>query len=191
MKLGPVNVDWDTGLPQDVLALVAKAGGGLEMKGTRGVSQSWQDGFDLGASSLSIHEVGHPVLPAGLIAGQRFAGLTKLDLGHSAVNPAWLENLGGFPNLECLVLGLRTTLPWSLRCLALQLSDFHMLHLQVRCFPDPNDTFLSMSSRLPNSGLIDKCSLSRRRLALLPLRMHPLGLEQTLTSNQRAGGVHL
>ena len=42
--------DWDKGLPPDVLALVAKAGGMEAMKGMRGASKNWQQGFELGVS---------------------------------------------------------------------------------------------------------------------------------------------
>lgn len=37
------SVDWDKGLPPDVLALVAKAGGLEALKGMRGVSKAWQE----------------------------------------------------------------------------------------------------------------------------------------------------
>lgn len=100
-----MNVGWSTGLPIDVLALVARAGGVSEMKRMRSVCKSWQEGFDLGVTGIGICELQHPVLPSGVAAASRFPGLTQLDLGCSAVGKDWLDHLGAFSKLEILTLG--------------------------------------------------------------------------------------
>lgn len=95
---------WAHGLPPDVLGLVAKAGGADRMKAMRGVCKDWQIGYELGVTGLAILELEHPVLPPGGAAALRFPGLTKINLGSSAVAPAWLDNLRAFPKLARLTL---------------------------------------------------------------------------------------
>lgn len=102
-----VDVDWDSGLPPDVLALVAKAGGVSDTKSMREVSKSWQQGFELGVTGIAIVHTEHPVLPPVLEVAQRFPGLTRLDLSRSATNAARLGNVRVLPKLESLVLGHR------------------------------------------------------------------------------------
>lgn len=118
-----MDVDWDTGLPSDVLALVAKKGRANQMKIMREVSKSWQQGFELAVRGISIGSVEHPVLPWGLEVAQRFPALTQLGLGNSLIDTAWLETLQTLPNLNRLFLGGPKT--------TLKISDADMVHLQV------------------------------------------------------------
>lgn len=106
-KMDPSDVDWDKGLPEDVLALVANAGGIEEMKSMREVSKTWELGFELGVQAITIFGLEQPMLPPGLEAARRFPGLIKLDLGRSAAEIAlpWLRNLRAFPKLRSLDLG--------------------------------------------------------------------------------------
>lgn len=135
LESASMNVDWDTGLPTDVLALVAKAGGIQQMKIMRSISKSWQQGFELAITSLAITKLEHTVLPPGVAAGHRFPCVACLKLGYSAVDTEWLENLGAFPNLDSVTLGgLSASLGPFLgfeRGLALRLDDAAMRHLQV------------------------------------------------------------
>lgn len=130
----PSELDWDKGLPQDVLPLVAMAGGVEEMKCMREVCKTWQLGFELGVKSIAL-KFGHPVLPAGLKPSQRFPMLTKLDLGLSSTSPAWLENLRDFSKLDSLILGLKSSFIEQSGCLAVQLADSDMFHIQARTSP--------------------------------------------------------
>lgn len=98
------NVDWDKGLPVDLLALVAKAGGISAMKLMRLVSKMWQQGFDLGVSRIKIHH-GDPSLPWGTGAAYRFPALASLDVGECYMNDVTLSSLRFFPQLNSVVLG--------------------------------------------------------------------------------------
>lgn len=144
-EIDPSEEDWDKGLPDDVLALVAKAGGVNEMKSMRQVSKTWQLGFELGVQGITILEVHpmlppgmqHPMLPQGMEAAGRFPALTKLDLGRSAAVAAlpWLINLRAFPNLDTLILGERTSCQGVWPCnrnLPRWLKDDGMAVLQAR-----------------------------------------------------------
>lgn len=92
--------DWKQGLPADVLAMVAVAGGLKDMGSMRGVCKSWERGFMLAVSCLKIHFED----PAPAALWQRCPGITSLDLGESE---AWtlLAGLNAFPRLETLFLG--------------------------------------------------------------------------------------
>lgn len=89
------------GLSSDVLMLVAAAGGSIAMKAMRGVNKTWRAGYDLQVRFLKVNE-GNPALPLQRI----FPALTHLDIGGSTAEESWLENLGAFPKLDRLVLGL-------------------------------------------------------------------------------------
>lgn len=123
-----MEVDWDKGIPPDVIALVAKAGGATEMKIMRGISKSWKVGYELGVACITVG-LQHPMLTVGLEAAQRFPGLTRLDLGMSLnTDVAWLENLGAFLKLDSLVLGGQ---PLVEGMLALRVTDADLSHLRV------------------------------------------------------------
>lgn len=119
-------VDWDKGLPLDVLALVAQAGGMAEMKAMRGASKTWQRGYEMGISGITISAENEParfgaapVQPKFMLEaddelgfyGTRFPGLTKLDVGDSSVNEYWLRKLWAFKKLASLTLGNPRTGP--------------------------------------------------------------------------------
>lgn len=56
------NNPWDDGLPNDLLALVVKAAGSMNLlKGLRGVNKTWQRDFDLNVSLIKVH-MGDPCL---------------------------------------------------------------------------------------------------------------------------------
>lgn len=122
-----VEVDWDKGLPPDVIALVAKAGGIKDMKFMRGISKSWKEGYELGVTSITVC-LRHPVLPLGLEVAQRFTGLVKLEIGLSTTSVTWLETLHELPRLNSLALGGH---PMTTNSLGLHLTDADMSHLQV------------------------------------------------------------
>lgn len=102
--MGSAEMNLQDSLPDDILAMVAKAGGLCDLKSMRGVSKAWQRGFEQSVRSLKIHFL-DPVLPPGNEAAQRFPGLTRLDLGESQTEVAWLGTLSAFPSLSCLILG--------------------------------------------------------------------------------------
>lgn len=123
------GVDWDKGLPVDVLALVAKARGVKKMKSMRGVSKTWQQGFELGVARIAIRKPEYPVL--GSDAPLRFPFLTQIKLGMSAADAASLEALQGFLRLDRLYLGHSYSqipvLPGALSC---RLADSDLQHLR-------------------------------------------------------------
>lgn len=115
------EVDWDEGLPLEMMALVAKAGGVGLMDSMREVCKSWQQGFEVQVSSIKIvWSWGDPepyveeedddtnscwLLPPGVNLAQRFPGLTKIDLGGSGAPPAWLKHLRAIPRLDSVIIG--------------------------------------------------------------------------------------
>lgn len=118
------EVNWASGLPGDVLALIAKSGGVPDMKIMREVCKTWQSGFGIAVRGIKIPPEA-PVLPEGEELAQRVPGLTRLDLGESAMGEAWLQNLHAFPNLRVLVLG-RATVHGAF---ASRLTDAGLTHL--------------------------------------------------------------
>lgn len=96
--------DCADGLPPDVLALIAKAGGVPSLKAMREVCKTWQNGFEMAVSG-NLGPRKAMVLPEGAELAQRFPGLTSLDLGESFVGNGWLPNLHALPKLRVLVLG--------------------------------------------------------------------------------------
>lgn len=128
------GVDWDNGLPADVLALVARAGGMEAMKHMRGVSRQWQEGFELGVKGIKVSPFGPPLPWEGEVASLvRFPAVNIVDLGISPADGACLKCIRAFPTLKSLVLGA----DWDLactsiveKCLASQLADSELQHLQ-------------------------------------------------------------
>lgn len=100
-------IDWDEGLPLDVLALVA--GGALKlskMKAMRGVSKTWQRGYEIRLTKLTIRKAG-PIPNSMEQLAERFPALTSLDLGKSLLPPIRLARLASLKNLVILNLGER------------------------------------------------------------------------------------
>lgn len=102
--------DWENGLPTDVLALVAKAGGVGQMKCMREVCKSWQAGFGLSVTCLKASYGGFdffvptsdPLRAEGLrahILKDRFPALTslKLTVEGSSLSKASLMRFRGLP----------------------------------------------------------------------------------------------
>lgn len=77
------------------------------MKAMRGACKTWQQGYELGVSSITIH-MEDPVLPLGYEAAQRFPGLKCLNIGDSQTELGDLQGLRAFSNLDKLVLGEQT-----------------------------------------------------------------------------------
>lgn len=101
----------------------------------RGVCKTWLQGFKLGVQSIAIVDRAHPVLPSGIETSRRFPGLTKLDLGGSSTNTAWLGTLRALPKLSSLILG-NTGRRLHSKMLSCRLVDVDMVHLQV-CAESP------------------------------------------------------
>lgn len=107
-----VEIDWDKGLPVDVLGLMAKTGGMSSMKSMRGVSKTWQQGYELGVSHIKLHTRDTSLPWEAQDAAQRFPCLTSLDVGHNtAANPSMFQTLSIFPNLKRLIIGPRKYFP--------------------------------------------------------------------------------
>lgn len=113
-------------LPLDMLSKVAA--GRKALRTMRRVSHTWQSGFELSVSSLTITKIG-PLPPPGYTLAQRFSGLTSLDLGGCRIKAKWLRKLKAFTRLARLVLG--ATNPFgSDDPLALRLKDADLQYLQ-------------------------------------------------------------
>lgn len=90
-EIGEGKVDWEKGLPLDMLALVATLGGLHETNAMRGVCKTWQHGFESGVKSIKI-KFGAKMLPSGGKAAQRFPAL-----GSFIVEEGDPEEEGSFP----------------------------------------------------------------------------------------------
>lgn len=102
-----VSPDWDQGLPPEVLGLTAKAWRCRSpfAKDMREVSKSWQLGFNLSVSRITVR-LDAPLLPKGVVLQERFPALTSLDLGNSCImDEEGLATLAGLRNLKRLNLG--------------------------------------------------------------------------------------
>lgn len=93
------NVDWNTGLHVDILALVV-ASGANELKAMRQVSKDWKAGFDQSVGKLKLRS-NSPLLPPNGLFAERFPSVRTLDL--SCKRTQLLQRLAG-SNLTCLVL---------------------------------------------------------------------------------------
>lgn len=133
--LGGEELDWDKGLPPDVLALVARAGGIKAMQQMRGVSSQWKEGFELGVKGIRVSQLG-PLLPLAGETARRFPMVESLMLGNSLVEESWLEGLGAFVKLTNLVLGelekhyIRFKWDGVFDILRVRLTDAGLLYLQ-------------------------------------------------------------
>lgn len=143
------SIDWDKGLPPDVLALVAQAGGIPEMKAMRRASKNWQGGYDLGVTGIRISSEKTPIgfgdasaHPRMMlepedevgIYGTRFPGLARLDVGDSSANESWLRIFGAFPKLASLNLGNPRAFPppWRLSATLTPAREFSSFSRQRR-----------------------------------------------------------
>lgn len=164
------GTDWRDGVPLDVLALVAKAGGCSSTKEMRGVAKAWQQGFELAVTSITINH-GAPPLPSGDAAfalAQRFPSLSILNLGQSDSGDACLLNLSAHRRLESLVLGLPAAMGdlWPEpvappETLAARLTDnglqnligLPLTNLSLRCCKQVTDAGMAARKDLPLKNL--------------------------------------
>lgn len=65
MQLDCCGVDWGTGLPVDVLALVAQ--GRDDLKAMRGVNKEWREGFELSVTQIRVGPEGPVRLASGTL----------------------------------------------------------------------------------------------------------------------------
>lgn len=84
------EVDWDKGLPIDLLSTVA--GGRDILKAMRGVSHTWQAGFEASVKSITVPWKAPPLPPASKFA-ERFPELISINLGESRLDQASLVSL--------------------------------------------------------------------------------------------------
>lgn len=96
-----VTVDWDKGLPLDMLSAIAQ--GKDILKAMRGVSTTWKQGYESSIRHITVSRSG-PLLPPKAALAQRFPGQVSLDIGDSLIIEARLEDLSGFQNLNNLSL---------------------------------------------------------------------------------------
>lgn len=95
--------NWDTGLPQSVLAHIA--GGRDALKAMRSASKTWKAGFEASVHCLTV-PIGAPGLPRDpILVSVRFPNLGCLDIGAVPMRPAPLSCLRGLPHLGWLRLG--------------------------------------------------------------------------------------
>lgn len=195
-------MDWEKGLPLDVLALVARAGGGPKnTSGMRATCKTWEHGFELGVRGIKIGLRG-PLPPseeassprsaapnptasrpaAPCCAALRFPMLRSLDLGESRADEAWLETLSRFPRLEALTLGHRGSVR-SGASLFSRLSDNGLRRLGEIPLPRLAHLDLRRCRKLTEAGLehLRKLPLTRLNLqgcegvgSLAPLHGLPL-----------------
>lgn len=82
------EIDWDKGLPLDVLANVA--GGSDLLKAMRGVSKTWKKGYELSVTVIQIWDEGPPPPPTEIFS-ERFPSIGGLGLGKAPMSE---DNLG-------------------------------------------------------------------------------------------------
>lgn len=146
--------DWDKGLSEDILALVAR--GCDALKEMRGVSSSWKKGYELSVTKIRIGPRG-PALPEDGSLPDRFPQILHLDLGEfpsraPEPDPAALRAL---PKLTHLVWG-RHMAPGGLE--ALRGAQLQSLNLG-RCGRRLTDTFSECLSGMPLAELdLDFCA---------------------------------
>lgn len=163
-------IDWDQGLPLDVLALVAKAGGLSDMQAMRSVSKSWQQGFELGVGGITLRKA----LPLLNFTAQRFPGLTHLDISGSTVPEAWLQSLRVFPKLNSVALGCQSFKERSkIGCLGSRLTNAGLDHLHE--LPALTRLGLSFRDRLTSLGPLVGMRLTALDLTICQ-RLTPVAL---------------
>lgn len=107
------DLDWDKGLPLDLLSAVA--GGRDELKAMRGVCRTWKAGFEASVTKFKVSCQG-PILPPGGAFANRFPAARRVDFGRKCCKwvykkppmeeGALIENLGRLvgAHITCLVL---------------------------------------------------------------------------------------
>lgn len=107
------GVDWEKGLPLDILAIVAQSSSWQTLQGMqnmRVVCKYWQQGFEMAITRLRIgkrswHSGRNLIRPPtdGTFA-RRFPALTELDLGKCEMTEKQLVCLQGMTQLRSLVI---------------------------------------------------------------------------------------
>lgn len=89
-----MEVDWDKGLPLELLSAVA--GDRDLLKAMRGVSRTWKAGYEGSVKKIMLSR-GGPLLPPGGIFAQRFQAARNVDLSQSLLARSHLDE-----SLRCL-----------------------------------------------------------------------------------------
>lgn len=89
-----MEVDWDKGLPLELLSAVA--GGQDLLKAMRGVSLTWKAGYEASVKKIKLSRYG-PMLPAGGVFALRFPAARSVDLSASRLVRSHLDE-----SLRCL-----------------------------------------------------------------------------------------
>lgn len=101
------SVDWDEGLPLEVLALVARGKGyfsvAQEMQRMREVCKNWQQGFEMGVTRMKISQGAISPPTDGTLA-ERFPALISLDLSNCEMREDQLVCLRGMTQLRSLTI---------------------------------------------------------------------------------------
>lgn len=120
-------------LPHDILLAVAR--GRDELKAMRGVSRSWQAGFEGSVTRLRV--TGYMGIPSVFHDGTiplRFPALTSLDLGEARMDEESLSILVALRNLRTIGLGcdlsFRAGVPFCQQPLTWRLTDAGLEQLQ-------------------------------------------------------------
>lgn len=93
---GMIDVDWDKGLPPNVLPLVAR--GDDDLKAMREVSKTWREGFNSSVTGVRVKARG-PVPKFGFFL--KSPSLTSLDMGPDSMGQnRLLKILGAGPTSE-------------------------------------------------------------------------------------------
>lgn len=136
-EMGDFKADWAEGLPPDVLALVAKAGGVPDMKAMRGVNKTWQHGFELGISGIKV-PCNSSWLRGDDVAGPRLAALDLAGINFWHGDDR-LKNLRSLPYLQSLKLRSSS---WLTDAGLKHLGGLPLTHLNLsRC---PNITYAQL-----------------------------------------------
>lgn len=100
------ELDWDKGLPLDLLSAIAVAGGHEAMKAMRGVSHTWKAGYERSVTAIKLTRTGPMLPPGGAFAG-RFPAARSVDFQKCLMakeRPAEsLERLAG-AQITCVAL---------------------------------------------------------------------------------------
>lgn len=144
------SVDWDKGLPTDVLALLAR--GSDALKAMRAVCTSWKTGFDCSITTLKVSCHG-PALPHVTAISERFPMLACLSLEGYPLCAAEAKALRGIRSLARLILGGEHDMVQPSDAVLKQLTGTPLTDLSLRNFGKLSDNSLGFLQGLPLSSI--------------------------------------